>query len=124
MSKPLAISALVVALLAPIAAGAAGAAEADERPVIVLTLADAVGPATSDYVARGVTEAAEQRAGLVVLRMDTAEILSGNSQVLHLRYISALHDIAGERSSTIVFPLPIEFLGALRPAGATGDSGS
>jgi membrane-bound serine protease (ClpP class) len=68
MSKPLAISALVLALLAPVAAGAAGA---DERPVVLLTLADAVGPATSDYIARGVTGAAEQGAELVVLRMDT-----------------------------------------------------
>ncbi|MDP6604039.1 MAG: slipin family protein [Rhodospirillales bacterium] len=56
--------------------------------------------------------------------LNAAEILSGNPKALHLRYISALHDIAGERTSTIVFPLPIEFLQALRPAGTTEDSES
>ena len=107
MSRPLAISALVVALLAPFDAGA------DEGPVVVLTLADAVGPATSDYIARGVSGAAEQGAGLVVIRMDAPGGLD-----------TSMRDIAGERSSTIVFPLPIEFLGALRPTSATGDGGS
>ncbi len=30
---------------------------------------------------------------------------------MQLRYFAALHDIAGERSSTVVFPLPIDLLG-------------
>jgi hypothetical protein len=30
-----------------------------------------------------------------------------------LRYFAALHDVAGERSSTIVFPLPIDLLAHL-----------
>jgi hypothetical protein len=29
---------------------------------------------------------------------------------MQLRYFAALHDIAGERSSTVVFPLPINLL--------------
>ena len=37
---------------------------------------------------------------------------------MQLRYFSALHDIAGEKSSTIVFPLPVDLLAHLRrPAG-------
>jgi len=32
---------------------------------------------------------------------------------VQLRYFAALHDIAGERSSTVVFPLPIDLLGHL-----------
>ena len=56
--------------------------------------------------------------------LDAAGILSANPQALHLRYISALQDIAGEKSSTIVFPLPLEFLRAFLPgAGKGGDEG-
>jgi hypothetical protein len=32
---------------------------------------------------------------------------------MQLRYLSTLNDIANERSSTIVFPMPMDLLGAL-----------
>jgi hypothetical protein len=37
-----------------------------------------------------------------------AEILGRAPEAMQLRYLSALHDIAGERSSTVVFPFPID----------------
>src|SRR5215208_1595163 len=37
---------------------------------------------------------------------------------MQLRYFAALHDIAGDRSSTVVFPLPIDFLAHISPARA------
>ncbi|WP_438970453.1 slipin family protein [Methylophaga sp.] len=43
-----------------------------------------------------------------------AEILSKQSQALQLRYLQTLTEIAGDKSSTIVFPLPIEILEALK----------
>jgi len=42
-----------------------------------------------------------------------ADIISTNPQALQLRYLSTLTDIATEKNSTIVFPLPIELLRAL-----------
>jgi regulator of protease activity HflC (stomatin/prohibitin superfamily) len=38
---------------------------------------------------------------------EAAKILSGVPEAMPLRYLSALHEIAGEKSSTIVLPLPM-----------------
>jgi len=41
-----------------------------------------------------------------------ADIISRNPQALQLRFLSTLAEIATEKNSTIIFPLPIEFLRA------------
>src|SRR3954465_10111220 len=43
--------------------------------------------------------------------VEAAQILAREPQAMQLRYFAALHDIAGERSSTVVFPLPMDLLG-------------
>jgi len=40
-------------------------------------------------------------------------ILSQQPQALQLRYMQTLTDIAGERTNTIVFPLPLDLIDAL-----------
>ncbi len=48
--------------------------------------------------------------------VEAGHILAESAEAMQLRYLSALHDIAGERTSTVVFPFPIELarvLGAL-----------
>jgi len=39
---------------------------------------------------------------------EAGAILSGQPEAMQLRYLGALQNIAGERSSTIVFPIPID----------------
>lgn len=42
--------------------------------------------------------------------VEAGKILSQSSESMQLRYLYGLHDIANERTSTIIFPLPIETL--------------
>ncbi|MEE8514276.1 MAG: slipin family protein [Gammaproteobacteria bacterium] len=42
--------------------------------------------------------------------LQAAQVLSENPQSLQLRYLQTLTEIAGEKSSTIVFPLPIDLV--------------
>jgi regulator of protease activity HflC (stomatin/prohibitin superfamily) len=53
--------------------------------------------------------------------VEAGQTLAREPQAMQLRYFAALHDIAGERSSTVVFPLPMDLLGHLprRPNEAT-----
>jgi regulator of protease activity HflC (stomatin/prohibitin superfamily) len=44
---------------------------------------------------------------------DAAEMLQRQPVALHLRYLQTLTDIAAEKNSTIVFPLPIDWMRAL-----------
>jgi regulator of protease activity HflC (stomatin/prohibitin superfamily) len=53
----------------------------------------------------------EQQAAQKLLA--AANILAPVPQAMQLRYLATLYDIAGERSSTIVFPFPLDWLQAL-----------
>jgi hypothetical protein len=48
----------------------------------------------------------EQQAAQKLL--EAAEILSQRPEAMQLRYLGALGSIAGDRASTIVFPVPID----------------
>ena len=51
--------------------------------------------------------------------MKAGEILSKQPEAMQLRYFGALQNIAGERSNTVVFPIPMHMLDAVK-AMATG----
>jgi regulator of protease activity HflC (stomatin/prohibitin superfamily) len=56
--------------------------------------------------------------------LDAARILQPLPQAMQLRYLATLFDIASERSSTIVFPFPIDLLQAWKTqAGAAPEQG-
>jgi hypothetical protein len=42
--------------------------------------------------------------------LDAARILAPIRQAMQLRYLATLFDIAGERRSTIVFPIPMALM--------------
>lgn len=48
--------------------------------------------------------------------LEAGEVLARQPQAMQLRYLAALQNIAGEKSHTILFPLPIELLSALHTA--------
>jgi regulator of protease activity HflC (stomatin/prohibitin superfamily) len=61
--------------------------------------------------ANGEAEAAEKLA-------EAAKMLAVEEQAIQLRYLQTLVEIAGDKSSTIVFPLPVDLLNTLRKGGA------
>lgn len=46
--------------------------------------------------------------------VEAGRMLAAEPQAMQLRYFAALHDIAGERSSTVVFPLPVDLMAHLQ----------
>ncbi len=53
--------------------------------------------------------------------LKAAEVLHQRPEAMQIRYLTALHEIANERSSTIVFPMPLDFMGKLSST-ASSDS--
>ena len=49
--------------------------------------------------------------------VQTGDIMARSPESMQLRYLGTLANIAGEMSSTIVFPLPIDLLNLLRGKG-------
>jgi regulator of protease activity HflC (stomatin/prohibitin superfamily) len=56
-------------------------------------------------------EGEEQAARKLV---EAGDILASSPNAMQLRYFAALHDVAGNRTSTIVFPIPIDLLNRLQ----------
>ena len=52
-----------------------------------------------------------------------ADVMGGQPLAITLRYLQTLTEIAGEKNSTIVFPLPIELLNLLQPKKSAGTDG-
>ena len=51
--------------------------------------------------------------------LQAAQMLAQRAEAMQLRYLQTLSNIAGDKSSTIVFPVPMDLLSALK-----GNAGS
>jgi hypothetical protein len=52
---------------------------------------------------------------------EAAQIIAREPAALQLRYLQTLIEIAAERNSTIIFPIPIEFMRAFGQFTGAGD---
>jgi regulator of protease activity HflC (stomatin/prohibitin superfamily) len=62
----------------------------------------------------------EQAAGKLV---EAAQLLSSQGEAMQLRYLQTLVEIAGERSSTIVFPVPMNLMESVQQVLGSTESG-
>ena len=60
--------------------------------------------------AMGEAEAAEKLA-------EAAKVLSHQDQAIQLRYLQTLVEVAADKNSTIVFPVPVDIMDKLKPVG-------
>lgn len=56
--------------------------------------------------------------------VEAAKLLGADSRAMQLRYLQTLADISTERSSTIVFPLPIDLIAPLLDVKPAAQSAS
>ena len=63
---------------------------------------------------------AEGEKQAAVALLDAARMLAQQPEAMQLRYLQTMTQVAGDRASTIVLPLPLEMLGSLARLGGKG----
>ncbi|OAF72006.1 Podocin [Intoshia linei] len=77
-------------------------------PIQMQKSMSAIAEATRDAKAKIITAEGEKNAAASIKA--AADIISGSAGALQLRYLQTLNSISAEKNSTIIFPVPIDFL--------------
>merc|ERR1711978_198801 len=76
--------------------------------------------AARDARAKVIAAEGEQKASRAL--REASEVIAESSSALQLRYLQTLNSISAEKNSTIIFPLPIDFLTHFMSKGEGGGS--
>merc|ERR1719391_1461207 len=71
--------------------------------------------ATRDARAKVIASEGEQKSAKAL--KEAADVISQSPAALQLRYLQTLNSISAEKNSTIIFPLPMELVGAFTQSG-------
>merc|ERR1719191_1460000 len=95
-----------------------GIAEKDARlPVQLQRAMAAEAEAAREARAKVIAAEGEQKASRAL--KEASEVIAESSSALQLRYLQTLSNIAAEKNSTIIFPLPIDFITHFMKDGST-----
>ena len=102
-------------------------AESQERLAVILNVSDAIGPATSDYIKRGLRKAADSNAAVVILRLDTPGGLDTAMREINRNIIASPVPVivyiapSGARAASAgTYMLYASHIAAMAPATSTG----
>ena len=68
--------------------------------------------ATRDARAKVIAAEGEQKASIALRQ--AADVIHQSPIAIQLRYLQTLNNIAAEKNSTIIFPVPIELFGSIQ----------